>query len=37
MGIAGARLAEERFSWDRIAGMTARLFEELLEEKSACR
>ncbi len=37
MGLAGMRLAEERFGWDRIAARTAQLFAQLIEEKSACR
>lgn len=36
MGEGGARLAEERFGWDRIAEMTEMLFLELIEEKAAC-
>ncbi len=37
MGEAGARLAVERFGWDKIAAQTMRLFEQLLDERTACR
>jgi glycosyltransferase involved in cell wall biosynthesis len=37
MGVRGARLAEEQFSWRQIAARTEELFIELIDEKSACR
>src|SRR6185369_4939254 len=37
MGARGAKLAEEKFSWRRIAAQTEELFAELIDAKSACR
>lgn len=37
MGRAGARLAAEKFSWERIAAQTLELFSRLRDEKGACR
>lgn len=37
MGRRGARLAEDNFSWRKIATDTKELFLELVENKSACR
>jgi glycogen(starch) synthase len=37
MGRAGARLAAEQFSWERIATQTLELFSRLRDEKGACR
>jgi hypothetical protein len=37
MGEHGALLAEEKFSWRRIAAQTEELFAELIEARSACR
>jgi glycosyltransferase involved in cell wall biosynthesis len=37
MGRAGARLAAEHFSWERIATQTLALFSRLHDEKGGCR
>jgi glycogen(starch) synthase len=37
MGQAGAQLAAEKFSWERIAAQTLELFSRLRDEKGACR
>jgi glycosyltransferase involved in cell wall biosynthesis len=36
MGQAGAQLAAEKFSWERIAAQTLELFYRLRDEKGAC-
>ncbi len=37
MGMRGAELAADNFSWDTIAAQTEELFVQLIDEKSACR
>ncbi|HYO49126.1 MAG TPA: glycosyltransferase family 4 protein [Chloroflexia bacterium] len=37
MGREGAQLADEKFSWERIAAQTVELFSRLRDEKGACR
>lgn len=37
MGERGEQLARGKFSWERVAKLTRELFEELIEEKAACR
>src|SRR5205085_9285746 len=37
MGARGARLAEQQFSWQRVAAETEALIAALIEEKASCR